>query len=122
MSNENSWKNVGSRLDGLKETMTLTWGELSTRLQLSRAMLDFMRTGARNPSPKVLRRITELEVEAGIATPRPPHTVVKESPVDYTVRRDRKQLDIVELRRQVAAMKRQLASLERTIEEATHDP
>ena len=122
MSNENSWKNVGSRLDGLKETMTLTWGELSTRLQLSRAMLDFMRTGARNPSPKVLRRITELEVEAGIATPRPPPIVVKESPVEYTVTRNRKPLDIVELKRQVAAMKRQLASLERTIEEATHDP
>jgi transcriptional regulator with XRE-family HTH domain len=109
-----------TRLEHLREALTLTWTELQERLGVGESMLYFMRTGARNPSPKVLRRITELEVEAGIATPRPPHIVVKESPVEYTVTRERKQLDIVELKRQVAALKRQLATLERTLEEADH--
>jgi transcriptional regulator with XRE-family HTH domain len=120
MSTQNSWKNVGTRLEGLKESLTLTWGELSKRLQISRAMLDFMRTGDRHPSPKMLRRIMELETEAGLTHPVPSPMMVRESQADYSHSVDSKHLHITELKRQVAVIERQLAELKRTIEESEH--
>ena len=54
------------RLENLRRALTLNWGELATKLEISRAMLDFIRTGARNPSAKVLRKIEQAEIEAGI--------------------------------------------------------
>lgn len=83
-------------------------------------MLDFMRTGARNPSPKMLRRIMELEVEAGLQRPLSHPMLVRESQADYSHSVDSKHLHITELKRQVAVIERQLAELKRTIEESEH--
>jgi transcriptional regulator with XRE-family HTH domain len=111
---------IQERLGALRTALMLNWRELYERLGISERTLHYLRTGARNPSPKVLRRITELEAEAGIVSPRPVSLAVHSPAVDYTVKRERKPLDIVELKRHVAELKRQVASLERTIEEAEH--
>ena len=67
------------RLENLRKALTLNWGELAAKLEISRAMLDFIRTGARNPSPRVLRKIEQAEIEAGLRGGR----AVRDSPVDY---------------------------------------
>jgi hypothetical protein len=64
-------KNVGTRLDDLKAKLCLNWGELAAHLSISRSMLDFLRTGHRDPSAKTMRRLIEAEREAGIVTLEP---------------------------------------------------
>jgi transcriptional regulator with XRE-family HTH domain len=59
-------KNVGERLEALRRRLTLNWGELAAHLDISRAMLDFMRSGQRVPSPKTMRKIEAAELHAGI--------------------------------------------------------
>lgn len=49
--------------------MRLEWGELATRLGLSRSMLDMVRKGQRNLSFKALFRLEEAERKAGILPP-----------------------------------------------------
>jgi transcriptional regulator with XRE-family HTH domain len=61
--------NVGIRLNALKERLSLNWGELAKHLNLSRAMLDFVRNGDRAPSPKTMRRLMEAERACGIVPP-----------------------------------------------------
>lgn len=51
--------------------MRLEWGELATRLGLSRSMLDMVRKGQRNLSFKALDRLEQAERDAGIL-PSPP--------------------------------------------------
>jgi len=60
-------KFVGERLEALRAALVLNWGELAAHLGISRAMLDFLRAGARRPSPKTLRLIAAAERAAGIA-------------------------------------------------------
>jgi transcriptional regulator with XRE-family HTH domain len=59
-------KNVGTRLEDVRKRLSLSWGELATHIGISRAMLDFIRNGSREPSPKTARRIMEVERESGI--------------------------------------------------------
>jgi len=61
-----------TRLEKLRTTLRLEWGELSTQLGLSRSMLDQVRKGQRNLSIKALRRLEEVERSAGILPPAPP--------------------------------------------------
>lgn len=68
-----------NRLENLRKALTLNWGELAAKLEISRAMLDFIRTGARNPSPRVLRKIEQAEIEAGLRG----GTLVRDAPADY---------------------------------------
>jgi hypothetical protein len=78
-------------------------------------------SGTRNPSPKLQRRISELETEAGLhAAPVAHPMLVRESQADYSHSVDSKHLHITELKRQVAVIERQLAELKRTIEESEH--
>ena len=109
---------MNQRLDKLRETLTVSWAELQTRLGCSESMLYFMRKGDRNPSPKLLRRIMELETEAGLSPPSPPRLQVRDGPSDYVPKVDRKHLHIVELRKQISIMEAQLASLKKTLEDA----
>lgn len=67
------------RLENLRQALTLNWGELAAKLEISRAMLDFIRTGARNPSPKILRKIELAEIEAGLKS----EANVREAPAGY---------------------------------------
>jgi transcriptional regulator with XRE-family HTH domain len=112
---------VRDRLDKLRLKLMLTWNELQERLGVSESMLYFMRTGARHPSPKMLRRIMELETEAGLSVFPSRPLLVKESPVEYTPSVERKHLDIVQIRRQVTEMERQLAALKRLLEDSNAD-
>ena len=109
------------RLQRLCERRTQSWKELAESLSIGSTMLHYLRTGARNPSPKVLRKIIELETEAGLVSPVPSRLLVKESEVSYTTKREAKHIDIVEIRRQVADLKRQVASLEKLLEESNAD-
>jgi hypothetical protein len=78
-------------------------------------MLHYLRTGARNPSPKVLRRIMELEVESGLVVP-PTHPIaVRESHPVYSTNVHTKQLDIVELRCKIAELDRLSVELKQMI-------
>lgn len=90
----------------------LNWRELYERLGISERTLHYLRTGARNPSPKLVRRIVELERESGLASPSTVTLACQDSRSEYVTNRDAKQLDIVELRAQIAALKQQLAALE----------
>ncbi|MFH0878571.1 MAG: helix-turn-helix transcriptional regulator [Lentisphaerota bacterium] len=74
-------------MEVLKERLSLSWGELATHLHISRSMLDFLRNGKRQPSPKMMRSITAVELSAGIAQsshglePKPiSHVVMERSP------------------------------------------
>jgi len=53
------------RLETLRYSLGLEWGELATRLGISRAMIGFIRNGKRKPSAALLMRISELEQQAG---------------------------------------------------------
>jgi hypothetical protein len=110
---------VRDRLEKLRSTLLLTWTELQERLGVSESMLYFMRTGDRHPSPKMLRRIMELESGAGIRSPPVPHpTLVREPPMEYRVGVERKHIDIQAVRQQVTDLKRQVAALEKLLEDA----
>lgn len=52
------------RLETLRYSLGLEWGELAERLKISRAMIGFIRNGKRKPSAALLLRISELEQQA----------------------------------------------------------
>lgn len=54
-----------NRLETLRYSLGLEWGELAERLGISRAMIGFIRNGKRKPSAALLLRISELEQQAG---------------------------------------------------------
>jgi transcriptional regulator with XRE-family HTH domain len=98
----------------------LTWNELQERLGVSESMLYFMRTGARNPSPKMLRRIMELETEAGISQPVPSPMMVRETPGVYSVTRPAKHLNIVDLKHDLEQIEALARALRAKLEEVKH--
>lgn len=57
---------MNTRLEVLKKSMKLSWGELAETLGVSRSMVDQVRKGTRVFGPKAVRRLEELEVQAGI--------------------------------------------------------
>ena len=56
---------MNKRLETLRYSLGLEWGELAERLKISRAMIGFIRNGKRKPSAALLLRISELEQQAG---------------------------------------------------------
>ena len=56
---------MNKRLETLRYSLGLEWGELAARLGISRAMIGFIRNGKRKPSAALLLRISELEQQAG---------------------------------------------------------
>lgn len=56
---------MDKRLETLRYSLGLEWGELAERLKISRAMIGFIRNGKRKPSAALLLRISELEQQAG---------------------------------------------------------
>ncbi len=44
----------------------MSWGEVCDRLDIKRSMLHYLRTGDRQPSPKLLRKLELLEAEHGL--------------------------------------------------------
>ena len=56
---------MNKRLETLRYSLGMEWGELAERLQISRAMIGFIRNGKRKASAALLLRISELEQQAG---------------------------------------------------------
>ena len=55
---------MNKRLETLRYSLGLEWGELAARLEISRAMIGFIRNGKRKPSAALLKRISDLEQKA----------------------------------------------------------
>lgn len=53
---------IETRLSNLRHGLRISWGELAEELQISRAMLTYIRNGDRGVSPSIEARIEELEV------------------------------------------------------------
>lgn len=52
---------MDERLKKLRFALGLEWGELAEKLCISRSMLGFIRRGDKEPSAKLMFRISELE-------------------------------------------------------------
>ena len=52
---------MNDRLEQLRFALGLEWGELAEKLDISRAMLGFIRRGDRKPSAKLALKIRMLE-------------------------------------------------------------
>jgi hypothetical protein len=112
---------MNERLETLKSRLTLNWGELQKALDISESTLYFLRTGARNPSPKLQRRILELEQKAGLSPAGAPGSPVQETAVKQQGDAPEKE-QIIDARsevREIAAVLRDLAAridrLEKTL-------
>ncbi len=108
-------------MEALRNALTVSWGELAERLQISRAMLDFLRTEARNPSQKLLRRIIALEQEAGLFKPSASSMTVVESAGEYHVMAGKKAVNMLELLQDVKRIEEQVHTLRTKIEEALNE-
>ena len=108
------------RLNKLRGSRTEGWKELAKSLEITVTMLHYLRTGERQPSPKLLRRIMDLERESGIGTDFPRRLLAREPSPDYNPSVERKPLDIVAVRQQVSDLKRQIEYLEKLLED--HSP
>lgn len=58
---------LSQRVEALRARLLVNWSELAAMLDISRSMLNYVRSGAREPGPKLLRRIAELESRAAPA-------------------------------------------------------
>lgn len=58
-----------NRLALLQEKLLLSQADTLMRIQLSKAMLSFIRSEKHPPSVKVLRRLAQAEIAAGLETP-----------------------------------------------------
>ena len=111
--------NVDDRFQRLRTTLCVNWRELSERLEISQSMLFQCLKGTRNPSPKMLRRIVELETEAGLrSSPVSNPMLVRDPPIEYPSSVEQKHIDIRALRQQITDLKRQVASMEKLLEDA----
>ena len=64
--------NMENRLEILRKTLNMGWGELASAMGISRSMLDQVRKGTRIFSPKTARQLEELELKAGLRESHPP--------------------------------------------------
>lgn len=59
---------INERLNNLRFSLGIDWGELAKKLEISRSMLGFVRNEVKTPGPKLVHRIRELEKAAGSNT------------------------------------------------------
>lgn len=78
-----------NRLESLKNRLGLSWGELADYIGISRSMLDFVRTGNREPGNKTRRLIEEAEKKCGLETMPGEPTLVGYSPEGIAPKLDR---------------------------------
>ncbi len=106
---------MNARLETLREKMTCSWGELQKALGVSESTLYFLRKGARNPSPKLLRRMIALEHQAGIAPAVFPGAGVREHPGEYRVENTGKEVNKLEAFQEIKRIRESLAKLEKLL-------
>jgi transcriptional regulator with XRE-family HTH domain len=80
---------MDERLQRLRTTLRMEWGQLAQHLGMSRAMLDFVRKGQRNLSFPALARLEEAERSAGIA---PPILAVEEAPLPCETPKEKREI------------------------------
>ncbi|MDZ7317468.1 MAG: hypothetical protein ONB24_15255 [candidate division KSB1 bacterium] len=104
---------MADRLERLRRQLVLDWGGMCRYLGIKRSMLHYLRTGARNPSPKLLRKIIEAERAAGLL---PPETGLPTSgkPASGDFQRLEK-LDRAELKKLLEDVNRMKERLERLL-------
>ena len=73
---------VDGRLNDLRYSLGLSWGELAARLDISRSMLGFVRRGKKPLSAQLAFRISQLEQETGKTTQLESATGASSSAVD----------------------------------------
>ena len=99
---------MDERLQLLRETLRLTWGDLAQRLGLSRSMMDQVRKGQRNLSFPALSRLEEVERSAGIA---PPPLAIREPRPTYSAPEQNGSISVdAEDVRELARLVRELAA------------
>ena len=112
---------IEKRLEALRSALLVNWRELAERLAISERSLHYIRLSARNPSSKLMRRIIELEQEAGLR----PHTlavqVVKESAAEYDANPKTKELNMLELLQDVKRIEENVVALRKRVEEAINE-
>jgi transcriptional regulator with XRE-family HTH domain len=104
------------RLQRLRASLKLEWGELAKRLELSRAMLDFVRKGQRNLSFKALRRLEEAEREAGISEP-----ITHQAKEKPPLRQERKKVIIASVKDALGSIRAALDRLDECLGQLEHD-
>ncbi|MBU4460037.1 MAG: hypothetical protein KJ579_05675 [Verrucomicrobia bacterium] len=107
-------------MEVLRAHHCVTWGELAGVLGISRSMLDFVRNGAREPGPKVLRKIIAAEIAAGLVPPAPSEAMAiasdvgvlkADAPLGDRIENARLERKIDELTRIVEAMQKDVSEL-----------
>jgi transcriptional regulator with XRE-family HTH domain len=101
-----------TRLTRLREHLSVNWRELSERLEISPSMLFQCLNNARNPSPKLMRKIVELEHQSGIAPAVSPGAAVREHPGEYRVEKMEKEINKLEAFQEIKRIRESLAKLE----------
>lgn len=110
------YEEMKERLKRLKDALSLEWGELAAKLDISRSMLDHVRNGLRTFGPKTVRRLELAEREAGIQPEgagrlRLP-LVLKEEPGEHVAKNV-----AAEMRLDLRDMKRDLAAMDKRVDE-----
>lgn len=67
-------KSLPDRLQALRAALSLNWRELAARLHISEVMIHYIRSGTRNPSPRTMRRVMDLErqIQENVTSPKQP--------------------------------------------------
>ena len=119
-----------NRLRRLQEKALLTQSEALKKIQLSKAMLSLIRNKVHPPSVKVLRRLAQAEIEAGIAKPITGETAVGDlavaeaatgQPAADFFRPDYRKKRIGQLRDQIRNDREMIALLEGSLRQAEQE-
>lgn len=103
------------RLKRLKDALSLEWGELAAKLDISRSMLDHVRNGLRTFGPKTVRRLEQAEREAGLLDDQvrlAARSVMEEDLGEYVTN-----YAAAKMRNDLLDMKRNLAALDKRVDE-----
>lgn len=115
------WCAMDVRLHNLKEALHLEWGELAQRLSISRSLLDQARKNTRKFGPKPMRRLVELEREAGITLALSSHVSDGHqgglSELSTPLKKDK----ILALESAVATLTQNLTAVQKALEELKRD-
>ena len=106
---------IEERLESLRGALLVNWRELCEKLGISERTLHYIRIAARNPSPKLMRKIVELEHQASIAPAVFPGAAVREHPGEYCVEKREKELNKLEALQEINRIRESLNKLEKLI-------
>jgi transcriptional regulator with XRE-family HTH domain len=106
---------IEERLESLRGALLVNWRELCEKLDISERTLHYIRISERNPSPKLIRKIVELEHQAGIAPAVSPGAAVREHPGEYRVEKMEKEINKLEAIQEINRIRESLAKLEKLL-------